>query len=149
MTLHTVSDQLREQAPIVPLIEERRKNPKDDVLSQLIHDEVDGASMTPEQVKSNVAIMFTAGSSTTQDSIRSLAYGVATTEDYWAQARGHPELRANAIEEALRWEPAVSFLPRLSKRDGATPCTSVYRTSSYWSRSNRLRAERSFGNQRS
>jgi len=38
---------------------------EDVAISQLIHDEVDGITMTPEQVKSNVAIMFTAGSSTT------------------------------------------------------------------------------------
>jgi len=104
-----------------PVIEDRQKNPKGDVISQLIHDEVDGVSMTPEQVKSNVAIMFTAGSSTTHDSIGNLVYGLATTGDYWEQVRDHPALRENAIEEALRWEPAVSFLPRLSKMEDPTP----------------------------
>jgi cytochrome P450 len=108
-----------------PVIEDRQKNPKDDVISQLIHDEVDGVRMTPEQVKSNVAIMFTAGSSTTHDSIGNLVYGLATTENYWDQVRNNPELRENAIEEALRWEPAVSFLPRISKMSGATPFTGV------------------------
>lgn len=47
------------------LIEDRRKKLKDDAISQLIHDEVDGITMTPEPVNSNVAIMFTAGSSST------------------------------------------------------------------------------------
>jgi cytochrome P450 len=108
-----------------PVIEARQKNPQEDVISQLIHDEVDGITMTPEQVKSNVAIMFTAGSSTTHDSIGNLVYGLATTEDYWDQVRDNPELRENAIEEALRWEPAVSFLPRISKMSGATPFAGV------------------------
>jgi cytochrome P450 len=108
-----------------PVIEDRQQNPKDDVISQLIHDEVDGVRMTPEQVKSNVAIMFTAGSSTTHDSIGNLVYGLATTEDYWDQVRNNPDLRENAIEEALRWEPAVSFLPRISKMSGATPFAGV------------------------
>lgn len=108
-----------------PVIEDRKNNPKDDVISQLIHDEVDGVRMTPEQVKSNIAIMFTAGSSTTHDSIGNLIYGLTTTEDCWERVRDDPELRENAIEEALRWEPAVSFLPRLSKMEGTTPFAGV------------------------
>jgi cytochrome P450 len=108
-----------------PVVEDRRKNPQDDVISQLVHDEVDGIGLTAEQVKSNVAIMFTAGSSTTHDSIGNLVYGLATTEDYWEQVRENPELRENAIEEALRWEPAVSFLPRLSQTGRATPFAGV------------------------
>ena len=39
--------------------------------------------------------------------------------------RNNPDLRENAIEEALRWEPAVSFLPRISKMSGATPFAGV------------------------
>ena len=31
--------------------------------------------------------------------------------------RDNPALRDGAIEEALRWEPAVSFLPRMSRAD--------------------------------
>jgi len=104
-----------------PVIDRRTRDPEDDVISQLIHDEVDGVSMTKEQVKSNVAIMFTAGSSTTHDSIGNLIYGLSTTGDCWEWVRDNPELRENAIEEALRWEPAVSFLPRLSKKEGSTP----------------------------
>ncbi|TFH29755.1 MAG: cytochrome P450 [Myxococcales bacterium] len=108
-----------------PVIDERTRNPKDDVISQLIRDEVDGVRMTREQVKSNVAIMFTAGSSTTHDSIGNLVYGLTTTEDYWERVRDRPELRDNAIEEALRWEPAVSFLPRLSQMAGSLPFAGV------------------------
>jgi cytochrome P450 len=130
MELHSVLGRAREcrdelWAYLDPVIADRKKNPKDDVISQLIHDEVDGVSMTPEQVKSNVAIMFTAGSSTTHDSIGNLVYGLTTTENYWEQVRDEPELRADAIEEALRWEPAVSFLPRLSKVEGTTAFAGV------------------------
>lgn len=100
-----------------PVIEDRRLNPKDDVISQLIHDEVDGVRMDDDLLKSHIGIMFSAGSSTTHDSIGNLLYGLLTT-DTWKQLRDNVGLRDSAIDEALRWEPAVSFLPRVT-REGA------------------------------
>lgn len=100
-----------------PIIEQRREQPEDDVISQLIHDELDGVRMTTEQVKSHIGIMFTAGSSTSHDSIGNLLYGLLTTGNNWREVVADPGLRDNAIEEALRWEAAVSILPRLSRGD--------------------------------
>jgi cytochrome P450 len=97
-----------------PVIEDRRQNPKDDVISQLIHDEVDGIKMDDALLKSHIGIMFSAGSSTTHDSIGNLLYALLTTGG-WERVRDKPELRERAIDEALRWEPAVSFLPRVTK----------------------------------
>lgn len=100
-----------------PVIEDRRKNPKDDVISQLIHDQVDGVKMDDALLKSHIGIMFSAGSSTTHDSIGNLIYALLSTGG-WDRVRDNPGLRDNAIEEALRWEPAVSFLPRVTKKGG-------------------------------
>ena len=97
-----------------PVIEDRRQNPKDDVISQLIHDEVDGVKMDDALLKSHIGIMFSAGSSTTHDSIGNLLYALLTTGG-WEKVRDKPELRDQAIDEALRWEPAVSFLPRVTR----------------------------------
>lgn len=97
-----------------PVIEDRRKNPKDDVISQLIHDDVDGVKMDDALLKSHIGIMFSAGSSTTHDSLGNLLYGLLTTGE-WGRVRDNPDLRDRAIDEALRWEPAVSFLPRVTK----------------------------------
>ena len=97
-----------------PVIEERRHNPRDDVISQLIHDEVEGVKMDNALLKSHIGIMFSAGSSTTHDSIGNLLYALLTT-DGWPLVRDGIARRDPAIDEALRWEPAVSFLPRVTK----------------------------------
>jgi cytochrome P450 len=97
-----------------PVIEERRLHPRDDVISQLIHDEVDGVKMDDALLKSHIGIMFSAGSSTTHDSLGNLLYALLTT-DGWQRVHENPQLRDKAIDEALRWEPAVSFLPRVSR----------------------------------
>lgn len=105
-----------------PVIAQRTAEPADDVISALIHDEVDGARMTPEQVKSHIGIMFTAGSSTTHDSIGNLLYALLATDDCWQQVRENAELRDQAIEEALRWEPAVTVLPRMAAEETVEFC---------------------------
>lgn len=100
-----------------PVIEARRREPRDDIISQLIHDEVDGVKMDDALLKSHIGILFSAGSSTTHDSIGNLLYGLLSTAGSWDEVRDNPALRDGAIEEALRWEPAVSFLPRMSRAD--------------------------------
>ena len=102
-----------------PVIADRRKHPKEDVISQLIHHEVDDIQMTDEQVKSHVGIMFTAGSSTTHDSLGNILYALLVNNDNWQRVKSNPELRPLSIEETLRWEPAVSILPRMSHSDEA------------------------------
>ncbi|MCB1688012.1 MAG: cytochrome P450 [Halioglobus sp.] len=96
-----------------PVIEDRRRSPKGDVISQLIHDEVDGVRMDDALLKSHIGIMFSAGSSTTHDSLGNLLYALLTTGN-WARVRDDEALRDSAIDEALRWEAAVSFLPRMT-----------------------------------
>lgn len=103
-----------------PVIEDRRANPRDDVISQLIHDEVDGVRMDEALLKSHIGIMFSAGSSTTHDSIGNLLYALLSTGDDWDRMRHSTAQRDQAIEEVLRWEPAVSFLPRMTRDDEST-----------------------------
>ena len=100
-----------------PVIEERRKNPDEDVISHLIHDELQGIRMNNEQIKAHIGIMFTAGSSTTHDSLGNILYALLKNTENWRLVSAKPELRARAIEETLRWEPAVSVLPRMSRSD--------------------------------
>lgn len=102
-----------------PVIEERRQHPKDDVISQLIHDQVDGVKMDDALLKSHIGIMFSAGSSTTHDSIGNLLYALLSTGS-WERVRDNQGLRDQAIDEAMRWEPAVSFLPRVTKEGAAS-----------------------------
>ncbi len=100
-----------------PVIAGRRKHPKEDVISQLIQDELDGFRMTDEQIKSHIGIMFTAGSSTTHDSLGNVLYALLENNDNWQRVKKNPKLRLLSIEETLRWEPAVSILPRMSRSE--------------------------------
>lgn len=102
-----------------PVIEQRRKNPQEDVISHLIHDELEGVRMNNEQIKAHIGIMFTAGSSTTHDSLGNILYALLSNAENWQRVKADPALRPLAIEETLRWEPAVSVLPRMSRAEHA------------------------------
>jgi cytochrome P450 len=103
------------EAVIQPAIEARREKPTGDVISELVHSEVDGTRLTPEQIASHVKLMFAAGATTTCDALGNLIHALLLDGGrVWREVLEAPDLRAGAIHEALRWEPPVANLPRLS-----------------------------------
>lgn len=101
-------------AYVTPILAERRRDPKDDVISGLILADSQGVKLSDEDILANMRLLFSAGASTTTDAIGNLVYVLLTEADLWAQLRSDPSLRANAIEELLRFETPVAILPRIS-----------------------------------
>ena len=97
----------------------RLAEPRDDVMSMLVHADVDGESLTPFELASFFMLLVAAGSETTRNAI---AHGLhALTE--------HPEQRAiwqadvkgvepTAIEEIIRWSSPLIHMRRTVTRDG-------------------------------
>lgn len=97
-----------------PVIAERRRAPRDDVLSELVQTEVDGHRLSDEMIHSHARLLFAVGATTTHDGLGNLLYALHTTPGAWERVRRDPPARAAAVEETLRWEPPVAILPRLS-----------------------------------
>ncbi len=99
---------------VTPILAQRRADPQDDIISGLIQADADGVRLTDEDIIANFRLLFAAGASTTTDAIGNLLYVLLTQPDLWETLRKQPDLRANAIEELLRWETPVAILPRIS-----------------------------------
>jgi cytochrome P450 len=99
---------------LTPAIEARRDAPEDDIISALLQAEVEGRTLTDEEILSHVRLMFSAGATTTMDAIGNMLYLLLTEEDWWQRVVDEPELRADAIHEVLRFETPVPSLPRVS-----------------------------------
>lgn len=99
---------------VTPILARRRADPKDDIISGLILADADGVRLTDEDIIANVRLLFAAGASTTTDAIGNLLYVLLSRRELWELLHAQPELRANAIEELLRWETPVAILPRIS-----------------------------------
>ncbi|MGW0899008.1 cytochrome P450 [Streptomyces goshikiensis] len=97
------------------LIEERRKNPGEDMLSQLaaVSEEPDGAMGTLEVI-STAALLLIAGHETTVNLITNGMLTLLRHPDVLQRLREDPQLSVPIVEELLRYEPPVQLLPRRS-----------------------------------
>jgi hypothetical protein len=83
-------------------IAQRRENPGTDLLSELLHVEMDGAKIDENVVLGMAALVLIAGVDTTWSSIGSSLWHLATHEEDRKRLVAEPELMSTAVEELLR-----------------------------------------------
>ena len=94
------------------LLDERRKHPGDDLLSQMLAGK-GSDRLTPDEIVDNVVFMFFAGFETTMNVI---ATGCATFLQYpdaIARLRADASLMPTAVEEVLRYDAPIQSVTRL------------------------------------
>ncbi|MGW4894043.1 cytochrome P450 [Kitasatospora sp. NPDC004240] len=101
------------------LIEERRKNPGDDMLSQLSTHHGSERPMTAMEVLSTAALLLIAGHETTVNLITNGMLTLLRHPDVLERLRAEPRLAVPLVEELLRYEPPVQMLP------SRTPITDI------------------------
>ncbi len=103
---------------LAPVVEARRSEPRDDVISELVAAEVDGRSLSDEEIHSHVRLLFPTGGETTYGSLGNLLFALLCHEGEWERLARDPSRIDAAVEEALRWETPIAVLPR---RSGSQP----------------------------
>lgn len=100
----------------VGILAERRRSPRDDMVSKLAHAEVDGVRMSDEQIYGFMRNLLPAGAETTSRSTASLAYGLLTHPDQLTAVKADRDLLPQAIEEGIRWEtPLLNFMREVTE----------------------------------
>jgi len=99
---------------LLPVIEDHRRRPRADVISELLAAEVDGRRLGDEEVLSHVRLLFPTGAETSASGIGSLIYALLAHPGLWDRVRERTGDRAVAVEELLRWENPVVVVPRVS-----------------------------------
>lgn len=99
-----------------PLVAERRAHPGEDLLSSLATAEIDGERLSDEEIFSFARLLFPAGADTTYRGIGSLLFAVFSHPEAEAKLRSAELPPMRAVEEALRWEPPTSILPRFAPK---------------------------------
>ena len=99
------------------IIDERRESPGEDLLSELIevHDGEDRLS-TAELV-SLIRQLILAGTDTTANLIGSMFHYLLSEPDRWDRLAADRSLIPNVIEETLRMDPPLYWVPRRTARD--------------------------------
>jgi cytochrome P450 len=95
------------------LIDKRRDDPGDDLISTLIAAEQDGDRLSEAECMNLVLNVLVGGVDTTQSQ---LAHGLrvfAAHPEQWELLAAEPERAKAAVEELLRWEPITPFTARI------------------------------------
>lgn len=99
------------------IVEERRREHRGDVISDLVAAEIDGERLSDESIYSFLRLLLPAGVETTARSIPSLLLRLLTHPDQLEDVRRDRSLVAQAIEEGLRFDAPVVYVSRQATRD--------------------------------
>ncbi|NKQ24076.1 cytochrome P450 [Streptomyces galbus] len=99
------------------LIAERRAQPVDDLMSELVLAEQDGERLNEIELLTTVANIFLAGFSAPQAAMGLAALSLLSHPDQLAWYRAHPEEAAGSVEELMRYDSAVQLINRTALAD--------------------------------
>jgi len=94
------------------LFEQRRREPQDDLITQLVQAEDAGDRLSTDELRANVRLLFAAGHETTVNLIGNGLLALLTHPEQWRMLRDNPALIPNAIEEILRFDGPVQAVSR-------------------------------------
>jgi cytochrome P450 len=99
------------------LFELRRREPGDDLTTQLVQAEEDGSKLTNEEMTANIILLFGAGHETTVNLIGNGLLALHRNPDQLALLKARPDLITNAVEEFLRYDSSVQLSGRTALED--------------------------------
>ncbi|MDQ6909436.1 MAG: cytochrome P450 [Actinomycetota bacterium] len=99
------------------LVDKRRADPQDDLLSALIAAEDSGQRLTHEELLTTSTLLLLAGFETTMNLVGNGVFALLQHPDELARWRADPSLDRSAIEELLRWEGPVHVTARIATTD--------------------------------
>jgi cytochrome P450 len=99
------------------IIADRRRNTRDDLVSQLIEAEVDGHRLSDDEIYPFLLLLLPAGAETTYRSSSNLLFGLLSDPGQLDAVRADRDLVPQAIEEALRWETPLLTIARTATQD--------------------------------
>ncbi len=112
-----VKEEMR--AYFADLADQRRRAPKDDLLTRLVEAEVDGERLTPGEILGFFQLLLSAGTETTTNLINNALLCLLEHPDQLARLRAEPQLLPSALEEVLRYRAPVQMMFRATKGDVA------------------------------
>jgi hypothetical protein len=93
---------------------ERRRRPREDLLSLLVSAEHRGDALTDDEVVGNCTLLLFAGHETTTNLLGNGLFHLLRHPAQHALVRGQPDLVPGAIEELLRYDPPVAGTLRVT-----------------------------------
>jgi cytochrome P450 len=99
------------------MIAERRTDPRDDLLSDLIAIEEEGDRLSTEEMTMLAQAVLMAGTDTTRNQLACSVALFSEHQDQWALLAEQPDLALRAVEESMRYLGAVRGTARIASED--------------------------------
>jgi len=112
---HAAADALTEY--LRPIVDARRADPTDDLISGLVHAELDGERLSEDRIFSFLRLLVPAGAETTSRAMGSALVALLTHPEALAAVRDDRATLPAVVEECLRWETPVAMVMRITTRD--------------------------------
>lgn len=105
------------KAFLMPLIQERKMNPGEDLISKIVHAEIDGERMSDIDIKSYISFLLVAGSESTDLQMANMWMRLLENPEQLKAVRDDRSLIRTAFAETLRHTPAVLMIMREASKD--------------------------------
>jgi cytochrome P450 family 142 subfamily A polypeptide 1 len=98
-------------------IEQRRAEPTEDLISVLVHAEVDGERLSDDDILQETLLILVGGDETTRHTISGGIEQLIRNRDQWDLLQNDLDLLPDAIEEMLRWTSPLKNMARTVTAD--------------------------------
>ena len=99
------------------LVERRRSDPGDDLMSALIHVEESGDQLTEEETIATCSLLLVAGHETTVNLIANAILAMLRQPLQWTALAADGQRVSAVVEETLRYDPPVQLMGRIAAED--------------------------------
>jgi cytochrome P450 len=100
------------------LIAERRREPRDDMVTRLVQAEVEGGRLTDAQIVSTIIVLLNAGHEATVNTLGNGVLALLRHPEQWRRLVAGEVVPAQAVEELIRWDPPLQLFERWVLEDG-------------------------------
>jgi cytochrome P450 len=101
----------------LPIIEDRRKNPTNDLASVIANAQINGEPMGPMETLGYYLIVFSAGHDTTKNSLAGGFWQLIENPAEFAKVQQDLSRAPDAVEEMIRWASPVNYMKRTAAQD--------------------------------
>jgi hypothetical protein len=95
----------------------RRREPQDDLTTELVRAEEAGDRLSGEELRANIGLLFGAGHETTTNLIGNGLLALHRSPDQWRRLKDDPSLVPGAVEELLRFDSSVQMTGRVTNTE--------------------------------
>ena len=99
------------------LVEQRRHDPGEDLMSALVHVEESGDQLTEEEITATCSLLLVAGHETTVNLIANAILAMLRHPSQWAALGADAQRVSAVVEETLRYDPPVQLMGRIAADD--------------------------------